>query len=75
MGSCVSAHSKSSSSAAAIPPSPVKERTAAGEAPVGVGLLKSQWSPGPRSTAGSREYGAISTSISLTFDVLLGGVG
>ncbi|XP_030450376.1 uncharacterized protein At3g27210-like [Syzygium oleosum] len=59
MGSCVSAHSKSSSSAAAIPPSPVKERAAAGEAPVGIGgLLKSQWSPGPRSTASFREYGS-----------------
>lgn len=63
MGSCVSAH-RNSSSAAAIPPLPIKEKAVDGEAPINGGFLKSQWSPGPRSTASFRDYGAISTSIS-----------
>ncbi|KAI3417915.1 uncharacterized protein J3R85_014047 [Psidium guajava] len=57
MGSCVSAH-RNSSSAAAIPPSPMKEKAVDGEAPINGGFLKSQWSPGPRSTTSFRDYGS-----------------
>ncbi|KAF8013134.1 hypothetical protein BT93_I1111 [Corymbia citriodora subsp. variegata] len=55
MGSCVSAH-RSSTSAAAIPPSPVKEKAVDGGAPISAGFLKSQWSPGPRSTTSFKDY-------------------
>ncbi|KAF8013133.1 hypothetical protein BT93_I1111 [Corymbia citriodora subsp. variegata] len=57
MGSCVSAH-RSSTSAAAIPPSPVKEKAVDGGAPISAGFLKSQWSPGPRSTTSFKDYGS-----------------
>ncbi|KAK3413016.1 hypothetical protein EUGRSUZ_I01656 [Eucalyptus grandis] len=58
MGSCVSAH-RSTSSAAAIPPSPIKAKAVGGgDVPIGGGFLKSQWSPGPRSTSSFRDYGS-----------------